>query len=190
MLKPKAHPPAGAGCAAFACNPKGAPRNNSYCDTALGTCDGLCYSPIPPINSVGIPPADYPRKCNTDPTTGLPDATDGPLEARFAVSRDGRNFTRLSRRPFVPRGRGKPRPDPRHEGRYLGVFDGEFDSGSTTVAVGSYDVGDSTIMLEAGWQLTHGGLDTVLSPTSAPSLHPGLFGGPVQSGLQVHNCDV
>ena len=68
----------------------------------------------------------------------------------------------------------------------LWVWDGAFDSASTNVAVGHYDVGDVTVMMEGGWQYTHGGIDYALDPATAPNRHPGvLAGGPVLSGLQV-----
>jgi hypothetical protein len=63
------------------------------------------------------------------------------------VSRDGKKYTRLSREAFVPRGIGHPRVG------FPGVFEGAHDSGSTTIATGSYDVGDVTVMVESGWQV-------------------------------------
>ena len=82
------------------------------------------------------------------PPVNRKDRSDGYLEAHFAVSRDGRNYTRISREAFVPRGIGHPRVG------YPGVFEGEFDAASTTVATGSYDVGDETVMVESGWQVS------------------------------------
>ena len=171
------------GCSGFGCK-----SADARCNTTSGTCEtpsgAVCISTSAPPSSEDQ--ADYPRTCNINPQSGQPDASDGPLEAQFAVSRDGRSFTRISRRPFVPRGRGKPRADPLKEGRYFGVWDGEFDSASTTVAVGTYEVGDMTVMMEAGWQYTHGGIDYALSPSTAPNHHPGMLpGGPVLSGLQL-----
>ena len=111
------------------------------------------------------------------------------MTASPTARRDGVSFQRISRRPFVPRGRGKPRTDPQFPGEYTGVFDGEFDSASTTVAVGHYEVGDTSVMMEGGWQYTHGGIDFAVAASTAPNHHPphtgGLSGGPVLSGLQL-----
>jgi hypothetical protein len=42
------------------------------------------------------------------------------------------------------------------------------------------------VMMEGGWQYTHGGIDYALDPATAPNRHPGMLaGGPVLSGLQV-----
>ena len=129
----------------------------------------------------------YPRACAINPVTSpkLPavnrkDRSDGFLEAHFAVSRDGKSYTRLSREAFVPRGVG------RHREGYVGVYEGDFDAGSTTVAVGSYVVGNQQIMVQSGWQYTHAGIDDGLFPELAPNLAPGQIpGGPVLSGLQL-----
>ena len=65
------------------------------------------------------------------------------------------------------------------------------DSASTTIAVGTYEVddpwrGNLTVLMEGGWQYTHGGIDYAISPSTAPNHHPGrLEGGPVLSGLQL-----
>jgi hypothetical protein len=183
-LRPTAKPPDGAGCAAFGCANVDGKCSDGLCTTPSGP---LCITK--PVNGSDTDPANFPRKCDTNPATGKPDASDGPLEAQFAVSRDGVSFQRISRRPFVPRGRGKPRTDPHFPGQYTGVFDGEFDSASTTVAVGHYEVGDMSVMMEGGWQYTHGGIDFAVDAATAPNRHPphtgGLSGGPVLSGLQL-----
>jgi hypothetical protein len=172
----------GVGCAHFGCDSAdGKCNTNGDCDTPSGV---ICYSPPQPPSPPS--PATYPRPCNINPENGAPDASDGPLEAHFAVSRTGSSFTRLSRRPFIPRGQGKPRIDPRTPEKYWGVWDGDFDSASTTIAVGYYELGDEVVMMEAGWQYTHGGIDYGVSPSTAPNHHPGILsGGPVLSGLQL-----
>ena len=128
------------------------------------------------------PKGSYPRRCEINPVTSpkLPiinrkDRSDGLLEAHFAVSRDGRNYTRLSREAFVPRGIGHPRAG------YPGVFEGALDAASTTVATGSYNIGDQTVMVASGWQATHAGIDSILDPDEAKKIP----GGPILSGLQL-----
>jgi hypothetical protein len=136
------------------------------------------------------PKGSYPRVCEINPAVSpkLPpvnrkDRSDGYLEAGFAVSRTGRHYSRLSREAFVPRGIGHPRVG------FPGVFEGAFDSASTTVAAGTYNVGDVTVLIESGWQATHAGIDAVLDPALAPNLHPSgtskLPGGAVLSGIQL-----
>lgn len=128
------------------------------------------------------PKGSYPRRCEVNPVTSpkLPivnrkDRSDGLLEAHLAVSRDGRNYTRLSREAFVPRGIGHPRAG------YPGVFEGALDAASTTVATGSYNIGDQTVMVASGWQATHAGIDAILDPDEAKKIP----GGPILSGLQL-----
>jgi hypothetical protein len=125
-----------------------------YSAQAMQIADMYAMAPLMFLNcnDTGGHPGDYPRHCSINPDTSpkLPavnrkDRSDGLLESHFAVSRDGRNFTRLSREAWVPRGIGKPRSL-----NYPGVFDGSFDSGTTTVACGHYDVDNiTTIFVES-----------------------------------------
>ena len=70
--------------------------------------------------------------------------------------------------PFVARGNGQPRPG------HPGIYSGDHDAASTSVAVGTVDKGDATYMYEIGWQYTHGGYDDFNQP-----------GGPVLSGISL-----
>jgi hypothetical protein len=109
-------------------------------------------------------------------------ANDGLLDVGFAASRDGHSFERLDRRPFLPRGPGRPRrgcaAEPGRAGGDVcaGVWEGAFDAGSTNMAVGIMDRGEEeTLMIGEGHQYTHGGYIDFTQPG----------GRAVQSGLQV-----
>ena len=109
-------------------------------------------------------------------------SNDGLLDVGFAASRDGRSFERFDRQPFLSRGPGKPRTAcAAEQGRAggavcSGVWEGDWDSGSTNMAVGTMDRGtEETIMLGQGMQYTHGGYINFTEPGGAPVL----------SGLQI-----
>jgi hypothetical protein len=76
---------------------------------------------------------------------------DGLLEARMAVSRDGRNLTYIDRAAWLPRGDGLPRVN------NTGVWEGAFDAASTAVVRGIVQTPEETIMYGWGSQYTHGG---------------------------------
>lgn len=76
---------------------------------------------------------------------------DGLLEARMAVSRDGQHVKYISREAWVERGIGE------HRNASTGVYEGAFDSASTAVARGLFQIGDETWLMGWGSQYTHGG---------------------------------
>ena len=114
---------------------------------------------------------------------------DGLLDVGFAASRDGRRFERFDRAPFLPRGPGQPRTGCAAEQGGIdecrGVWSGEFDAGSTNVAVGYMDRGEEeTLMIGHGSQFTHGGMDPGTPANTTVDGRPWLR-GPVLSGLQL-----
>lgn len=64
---------------------------------------------------------------------------DGPLDVRFAVSRDGRVWSRIDRTPFIP----------------LGV-EGDFDDSAIYMVTGLIKRGDEIFMYYVGYDFTHG----------------------------------
>ncbi len=78
-------------------------------------------------------------------------ANDGPVDVQLAVSRNGIDFTRPDRRPYIPLG-----------------LDGARDAGQLYMSVGMLRIGDEIIMHYCGTSHTHGAYD----PT-----HPAGKGG-------------
>jgi hypothetical protein len=95
--------------------------------------------------SAGGLPVSAPVPCAgaRDVQTGL--TNDGLLDVGFAFSRNGRNFSRGDRAPFLPRGPGRPRTGcataDGGAGECPGVWEGAFDAASTAMAVGIMDRG-------------------------------------------------
>jgi len=76
---------------------------------------------------------------------------DGLLEARMAVSRDGKHLTYISREAWLTRGDGE------HRMNHTGVYEGAFDTGSNAVVRGLVKTEAETILYGWGSQYTHGG---------------------------------
>ena len=161
-----------------------------HCNTGRSVAVGGRAFPV----SAPIPCAPYrpmrPLPCAPFPTcSGLMATNDGLLDVGFAASRDGRTFERFDRAPFLPRGPGQPRTGCAAEQGGIdecrGVWSGEFDAGSTNVAVGYMDRGEEeTLMIGHGSQFTHGGMDPGTPANTTVDGRPWLR-GPVLSGLQL-----
>lgn len=104
--------------------------------------------------SFTTPYRHYPVGDTSDTTlTGRDDrgrhANDGPIEVQLAVSRDGINWSRPDRRPYVP----------------LGLA-GSFDGGQTYMSLGMIRKGDDIWQYYTGLSHTHGAYE---ASTHAPS---------------------
>jgi hypothetical protein len=157
------------------------PCMDLYTSAAVRVADATFMFPMQYLHcnegrNTGSPghPASAPVPC----TIGAV-GNDGLLDVGFAASRDGQtHFERFDRAPFLPRGVGEPRTGCLTEsgmaGVCRGVWEGAFDAGSTNIAVGTMDRGDTTLMMGAGYQYTHGGWVKFTEP-----------GAPVASGIQI-----
>ena len=96
-------------------------------------------------------------------------SSDGVLWTRLALSRNGVDFSYVSRAPYVERGLGRHRPN------NTGVFDGALDAARSIVMAGQLETPDETWLYETGSQITHQGI--------VPHSWTPVAGGPWRSGV-------